>query len=262
MTNLLRRWRVCTPHQSKIHNPKAKIRKPTAESPFKGIYPTRTHYEDAPVFSPVTLEHDEAVSDSAPLPEPMDFTIQVAGSEHLSYAEAICALIEEAAKARGTGIAKREPAYVRAKIEEGKAIIALHGSDLAGFCYIETWSHNKYVVNSGLIVAPAFRKQGLAKRIKRRAFDLSREKFPEAKLFGITTSLAVMKINSELGYKPVTFSELTTDDVFWQGCQSCPNFDVLTRMDRKMCLCTGMLYDPAAEEKKADDSPGEASTET
>ena len=53
-----------------------------------------------------------------------------------------------------------------------------------------------------------------------------------------------MKINSDLGYRPVPFSELTDDDVFWQGCQSCPNYDVLTRNNHKMCLCYGMLYDP------------------
>ncbi|HMB93091.1 MAG TPA: GNAT family N-acetyltransferase [Rhodothermales bacterium] len=180
----------------------------------------------------------------------MDFTVQIAGPEHFSYDAAICQLIEEAAKARGTGIAKRDPAYIRSKMEEGKAIIALHREELAGFCYIETWSHNKYVANSGLIVASQFRKMGLAKRIKRRAFELSRQKYPDAKLFGITTSLAVMRINSELGYEPVTFSELTTDDVFWNGCQSCPNYDVLTRTQRKICLCTGMLFDPAEEEKK------------
>jgi len=186
-----------------------------------------------------------------PSPNPMDFRIQVAGPEHHGYAESICVLIEEAAKARGTGIAKRQPEYIQKKIDEGKAIIALYGDELAGFCYIETWSHNKYVANSGLIVAPQFRKMGLAKRIKRCAFELSRKKYPDARLFGITTSLAVMKINSELGYEPVTFSELTTDEVFWQGCQSCPNYDVLTRMNRKMCLCTGMLYDPEEEAKKA-----------
>lgn len=189
----------------------------------------------------------------------MDITIQVAGPEHLIHAEAICALIEEAAKARGTGIAKRQPAYIRQKMEEGKAIIALHGDVVAGFCYIETWSHNKYVANSGLIVAPAFRKQGLAKKIKGHAFELSRQKYPDAKLFGITTSLAVLKINSDLGYKPVTFSELTSDDVFWQGCQTCPNYDVLTRTERKMCLCTGMLYDPAQEEN---DDGGEGAGES
>ena len=181
--------------------------------------------------------------------------VRVAGPEHQPYAEAVCALIEEAARARGTGIAKREPEYIRNKMREGKAVIALAGDQLAGFCYIETWQHNKYVANSGLIVAPDFRRGGLAKRIKKKAFDLSREKYPEAKLFGITTSLAVMKINYELGYKPVTFSELTQDDVFWNGCQSCPNFDVLTRTGRKMCLCTGMLFDPADRKPGA---PGDA----
>ena len=172
--------------------------------------------------------------------------MDVAGPEHFRFADEICALIEKAAQARGTGIAKREPEYVRRKMAEGKAVIAVSGERVAGFCYIETWDHGRYAVNSGLIVSPDFRKRGLARRIKRRAFELSRERFPEAKLFGITTSLAVMKINSELGYKPVTFSELTSDDEFWSGCQSCPNYDVLTRMERKMCLCTGMLYDPDA----------------
>lgn len=184
-----------------------------------------------------------------------EITIQVAGPQHYKYADAICRLIEEAAKARGTGIAKRKAEYVQSKMEEGKAVIALVGDRLAGFCYIETWSHGKYVANSGLIVAPDFRKMGLAKQIKRHIFELSRVRYPDAKIFGITTSLAVMKINSELGYKPVTFSELTTDDVFWQGCQSCPNYDVLTRTDRKMCLCTGMLYDPEEESKKKKEPP-------
>ncbi len=154
-------------------------------------------------------------------------------------------MIKTAAALRGTGIAERDPKYIRAKMAEGKAVIALGPNDeVAGFCYIETWDHGKYAVNSGLIISPDFRRQGLARRIKRHAFELSRSLYPEAKLFGITTSLAVMKINSELGYKPVTFSELTDDDEFWQGCQSCPNYDVLQRMKRQMCLCTGMLYDP------------------
>lgn len=178
-----------------------------------------------------------------------EIDIRVAGPQDYGHAETISALIKVAAKARGTGIAQRAPEYIRQRMEEGKAVIAVCGDQVVGFCYIETWSHGKYAVNSGLIVAPEFRNQGLAKRIKRRAFELSREKFPNAKLFGITTSLAVMKINSQLGYKPVTFSELTSDDVFWQGCQSCPNFDVLTRMKRKMCLCTGMLYDPEQDQE-------------
>lgn len=179
----------------------------------------------------------------------MEFTVQVADQKHLIYAEDICDMIEKAAKARGTGIAKRSPDYIKQKMNEGKAIIALQGDILAGFCYIETWAHGKYVANSGLIVNPDFRNNGLAKRIKAEAFELSRTKFPNTKIFGITTSLAVMKINSELGYRPVTFSELTDDENFWKGCQSCPNYDILMRTNKKNCLCTGMLYDPAWADK-------------
>ncbi len=180
----------------------------------------------------------------------MEIEVLVAGPQHMVYAEEICLQIEAAARARGTGIAKRETSYIEKKIAEGKAVIALSGTSFAGFCYIETWGHGQYVANSGLIVVPEFRQSGMAKRIKQKAFELSRKKYPEAKLFGITTSLAVMKINSDLGYKPVTFSELTDDEVFWAGCQSCPNYDVLTRTQRKICLCTGMLYDPAKDESK------------
>jgi hypothetical protein len=100
------------------------------------------------------------------------------------------------------------------------------------------------VANSGLIVAPAFRKGGLARAIKKRIFDLSRQKYPDSKVFGLTTGLAVMKINSELGYEPVTYSELTQDEAFWAGCKSCVNYDILMSKERKNCLCTAMLYDP------------------
>ena len=173
--------------------------------------------------------------------------ILVADRTHFKYAPIICDTIEESAKIRGTGIAKRTPEYIQKIMENGNAIIALRGEDFAGFCYIEVWGHEKFVANSGLIVHPDFRGTGLAKRIKQAAFDLSRKKFPEAKLFGITTGLAVMKINYALGYKPVTFSELTDDPEFWNGCKTCKNFDILTRTERKMCLCTGMLYDPQVE---------------
>lgn len=181
----------------------------------------------------------------------MDFEIITAGEHHLKYAEQISSLMEEAALQRGTGIAKRTPEYIQEKIGQGKTIIALNKGKLAGFCYIETWSHSKYVANSGLIVHPDFRSTGLGKRIKKAIFNLSREKYPEAKIFGITTSLAVMKINSNLGYKPVTFSELTTDEKFWSGCQSCKNYDILTRTNRSHCLCTGMLFDHKTMEQPA-----------
>lgn len=152
--------------------------------------------------------------------------------------------MEASAQARGTGIAKRSPDYVAQKMEEGKAVIALTPAGAwVGFCYIETWE-GEYVANSGLIVSPAYRKSGVAKAIKERIFQLSREKYPDAKIFGLTTGLAVMKINSDLGYEPVTYSELTKDEKFWAGCKSCVNYDILMSKDRKNCLCTAMLYDP------------------
>ncbi len=163
--------------------------------------------------------------------------------------------MQEAAEQRGTGIARRSPDYIRAKINEGKAVIAFDADKLVGFCYIETWSHEKYVANSGLIVHPDYRGMGLGKRIKKEIFKLSRKKYPDARLFGITTSLAVMKINAELGYKPVTFSELTTDEAFWNGCQSCKNYDILTRTNRVHCLCTGMMLDPEKQKKEVATAP-------
>jgi hypothetical protein len=180
-----------------------------------------------------------------------DFDIQVASAQHVDYAQQICEEMAESAKARGTGIAQRSPEYVADKMMEGKAVIALHKDGTwAGFCYIETWSHGDFVANSGLIVNPQFRKVGLAKAIKHKIFELSRSKYPEAKLFGLTTGLAVMKINSELGYEPVTYSELTQDEDFWKGCRSCVNYDILTSKERKNCMCTAMLFDPVEKAKE------------
>lgn len=179
-------------------------------------------------------------------------TVEVATEKHLKYVDEILKTIEEAAKVRGTGIAKRRPEYVASKIQEGKAVIAMCGDDFAGFCYIESWGHEQFVANSGLIVKPEYRQRGLAKKIKHKAFELSRQRFPNAKIFGLTTGLAVMKINTELGYVPVTFSELTDDPTFWKGCESCVNYDVLLRNNYTRCLCTGMLYDPAKHHESSE----------
>lgn len=170
----------------------------------------------------------------------MQFLISVANDSHLKHASNICNMMAEAAQVRGTGIAQRKPEYIRKKMIEGNAIISLDKQTPIGFCYIESWDNQKYVANSGLITHPNYRKTGLAKAIKKATFDLSREKFPNAKLFGITTSMAVMKINSSLGYQPVTFSELTQDENFWKGCASCANYDILQRTNKTMCICTGM----------------------
>ena len=171
--------------------------------------------------------------------------IRVATPDDVHYAETITDEMAESAKARGTGIAKRSPEYVADKMKEGKAVIAVtKDGKWVGFCYIETWSHGEYVANSGLIVAPEYRKTGVAKAIKKKIFNLSREKYPDSKIFGLTTGLAVMKINSELGYEPVTYSELTQDEAFWAGCKSCVNYEILMSKERKICMCTAMLYDP------------------
>ncbi|NQW29331.1 MAG: GNAT family N-acetyltransferase [Ignavibacteria bacterium] len=178
-------------------------------------------------------------------PTTIIFSVCVADATHVQHAQTICHEIERSAKIRGTGIAKRTVQYVTDKILEGKAVIAIADDGAwAGFCYIETWQDGKHVVNSGLIVAPMYRNLGLAKRIKEKVFELSRTKYPAATIFGLTTGLAVMKINSDLGYKPVTYSELTQDEAFWNGCKSCVNHPILVSKERTNCLCTAMLFDP------------------
>ena len=185
-----------------------------------------------------------------------EITVKYAEPEEAKYAEQIVNMIYESALQRGTGIAKRTPEYIAQKIISGKSVVALHGDKLVGFSYIESWGHGDFVATSGLIVDPEYRHLGLAGAIKAKTFQLARLRFPFAKLFSITTSLPVMKLNSRMGYKPVTFSELTDDNEFWEGCQGCRNYDILQRNNRKMCLCTGMLYDPKQplvdeEEKKS-----------
>src|ERR1700761_6801222 len=181
------------------------------------------------------------------------FKIIIADATHQDFARIICDEMESSAMARGTGIAKRSPDYIKEKMREGKAVIAFTEDGFwAGFCYIETWSHGEYVANSGLIVAPPYRKSGLAKNIKKKIFELSQKLYPGAKLFGLTTGLAVMKINSDLGYEPVTYSELTQDEDFWKGCKSCVNYDILTMKERKNCMCTAMLFDPVEKAKDAE----------
>jgi len=185
----------------------------------------------------------------------MQFDIKIATAADHVHAETICQMMAEAARVRKTGIARRAPAYLQAKMSEGKAILALDQGKPIGFCYIESWEAKNYVSNSGLIVHPDYRGLGLAAAIKQKAFELSRDMFPQARLFGITTSPAVMKINTQLGYQAVAFSELTQDETFWQGCQGCTNYDILQRTERTMCLCTGMVCDlsklpPVPAEKK------------
>lgn len=177
--------------------------------------------------------------------ELLDFTIEVANANHIFWVKEICDITLSSALARGTGISGRSPESLESKMKNGEAIIAFAADGTwAGFSFISSWENGKYVSNSGLIVAPQFRHTGLAKRIKRKIFELSRQKYPEASIFSLTTGLAVMKMNHELGFEPVTYSELTNDEVFWENCKSCVNCPILMSKERKNCLCTAMLYNP------------------
>ena len=176
--------------------------------------------------------------------EEKEIQVLVAGPEHETYVDTILQTIADAAKVRGTGIAKRTHEYLATKMKEAKAVIALSNGRFAGFSYIETWGNKQYVTTSGLIVHPDFRGLGVAKKIKDMTFSLARTRWPHAKIFSLTSGAAVMKMNTELGYQPVTFADLTDDEAFWRGCEGCVNVDVLHRTDRKYCICTAMLYDP------------------
>lgn len=182
------------------------------------------------------------------------YRVVVTNDSHTEHAEAICKEMEKSAKKRGTGISRRDPEDIKQVMREGRGIIALdeHGN-WAGFSYLQGWGkdNKEFVSNSGLIVSPNARGAGLAKRIKKKVFYLSRAKFPNAKVFSITTGASVMKMNSKLGFKPVTYSNLPQDDEFWAGCKSCPNYDTLKQKKRKMCFCTAMMFDPKDQEHKA-----------
>ncbi|GHV27602.1 N-acetyltransferase [Bacteroidia bacterium] len=175
--------------------------------------------------------------------ETKKFTILIADKSHAGYIKQILKTIEESAKVRGTGIAHRTYQYLFKKMKEGKAVIALCGTEFAGFSYIETWENKKFIATSGLIVANRFRGQGLSWEIKQKTFQIARERWPNAKIFSITTGSAVMRMNEKLGYRSVALSDLTKDETFWQGCKECRNHDILERSQRKFCCCSAMMFD-------------------
>lgn len=171
--------------------------------------------------------------------------VRIAAINDIRYVDEIIKETEASAIARGTGIAKRTPGSVAQKMRDGKAVIALTSSGKwVGFSYFEAWEQGNFVSNSGLIVAPEFRGSGVARSIKDRIFRISRRMYPKAKIFSITSGTAVMKMNSQLGFQPVAFTEITHDEQFWEGCKSCPNYDILQRKSKCNCLCTAMLFDP------------------
>ena len=183
--------------------------------------------------------------------EEEEIDVMIAEASHEVYVDTILKTIEDAAKVRGTGIAKRTHEYVAQKMKEGKAVIALAGDRFAGFSYIESWGNKQYVTTSGLIVHPDYRGLGVARRIKDMTFQLARMRWPKAKIFSLTSGAAVMKMNTDLGYVPVTFADLTDDEAFWRGCNGCVNHDILERTNRRYCICTAMMFDPADPHRAA-----------
>lgn len=188
-----------------------------------------------------------------PAPEEPDslpgksFEVRIATAADAKYALLIAAEMKASAIARGTGIAHRSPESIIQKMENGHAVIAFSpDGPWAGFSYIESWQEGKFVSNSGMIVSPAFRGQGVASAVKNRIFQLSRTLYPNAEIFSITTGPAIMKMNTALGFAPVPFSEITNDPRFWEKCRHCVNFNILERMEYKNCLCTAMLFIPPA----------------
>ncbi len=172
--------------------------------------------------------------------------VRLAEAGDVIFAKEITDEMEASAIARGSGISKRSPESICEKILAGKAVIALtdHGR-WVGFQYIEVWENGKFISNSGLIVSPQYRHAGVATAIKKSIFNLSRSKYPNACIFSITSGLAIMKLNTQLGFEPVTYSEITHDEQFWAGCKSCVNYNVLNGKNKCNCLCTAMLFDPA-----------------
>jgi GNAT superfamily N-acetyltransferase len=184
--------------------------------------------------------------------DPDSIITRIADQQDEIYAQQIAAETERSAIQRGSGISRRSPENIIQKMLEGKAVVAVtKEGQWAGFSYIEIWNNGEFVSNSGLIVAPVYRSLGVAKRIKEKIFRLSRHKYPHAKIFSITTGLAIMKMNAALGFEPVTFNEITKEPRFWEGCRSCINYDILRRKQCKNCLCTAMLYAPPVKKEVA-----------
>jgi argininosuccinate synthase len=172
----------------------------------------------------------------------MNLKVRVTNYKDIIYAFTISKNIEESAILREIGIAKRDTKYIASKILEGNAVFAIFNGIIIGFSYIETFQE-EFIAHSGMIVFPTFRKKGISKCIKSSIFKLSSYKFPIANIFSITTSPPIIKINFDLNFKIVSFLEITNSYRFWDGCNSCNNYDFITN-NNKMCLCNAFLFEP------------------
>ena len=169
--------------------------------------------------------------------------VRISNASDLQYVSIIENQITESTKYPGVKMLRRSPELIAEKIILGEAVIACTLSgEWVGFSYIQPWDNATFVANCALVVAHPYRQKGIARRIKEKILDLSKKKYPGAKIFGLTASLAVMKINSSLGFHPVTYSEITQNEQYWTACQSCSNYSILESRKQKNCLCTAMVY--------------------
>lgn len=169
--------------------------------------------------------------------------VRLAHAQDHGFVQNIITEIEKASKIKGTGICKRDPALIIQKITEGNAVIAVTRSGTwVGFCYIQAHDDGRFVSSCALVVSPCFRKLRVATRIKKHVLALAKNKYPAAKIFGLTTSPAVMQINKELQYEEVSYDAITQSDSFWQSCRSCENYHTLLTNEGKKCLCKAMMY--------------------
>jgi GNAT superfamily N-acetyltransferase len=180
--------------------------------------------------------------------EPDSVVVRLATDQDAKYALLITREMRASAIARGTGIAYRSAESICQKMSSGHAIIATtREGKWVGFSYIESWENGRFVSNSGMIVSPEYRKKGVAKVIKEQIMDLCHRCYPSAEVFSITSSSAIMKMNTKFGFAPVAFEEITRDRNFWNHCRNCVNFPILESKQFKNCLCTAMLYCTASK---------------
>lgn len=171
----------------------------------------------------------------------VEVVVREGSPEDANLAAAASSLIREAA--RGHDIAEREVDWLRAKIEKGRAALALRDDELVGFGYWSDWEEGAFLSHSGLVVRPDMRGHGLGRRLKDVLVESSRRAFPRATLMSLTTSPQVKAMNLSLGFRVVPLELLTKDPAFWKGCETCRNFaEVQARGE--ICCCEGMILPP------------------
>ncbi len=176
-------------------------------------------------------------------------TVRIATKKDYCYAEIISKELNTSAANRGVQIKNRTPKYILDKMETGLAIVAINSEteEWIGFSTLEVWEHEQFVANTGLIIAPKYRGHGFSMLIKSKLFELSRQKYPKAKIFSLTGNPNIIQINQTLGFTTVPFSTILNDNLFLTGCNSWVNYSEIMRHSSGH---VAMVYAPIAESQK------------